>query len=261
MNAWLGQFATGGGGVSLIAFACMFGAAVLTVIAHPHLPERSRNSATHEVVKLATSMIVVMTSVVLGLLASAMSSGFSAVDQDVRKLATGLILTDRALREYGPDAGPARAVLARYTRQALVGTWPPDGGAGVVEDRSAGALLDDTELAILALQPADPEQRALAVNAEARLRGVLDQRWTLIAELQGTVSIPLMAVVIAWLTLVFASLGYNAPRNRVVLATLLLSAASMAAAIFLIVELAGPFDGLLKVSGAPMQRALETLQR
>ena len=257
----MSSLAFGGGGVALIALACLFGAAMLSLYIHPRLPERSRNPETHEVVELATSMIVVMTSVVLGLLASAMSTAFGTVNQNVQRFATQLILTDRALREYGPDAGPARAALARYTARALDGTWPPDGRAGIVEDPEAGILLNVAERAVLTLQPTDPTHRALASNAEARLRSVLDQRWTLIAEAQGKVSAPLLIVVIVWLTLIFASLGYNAPRNQVVVVTLLLSAVSMAAAIFLIVELDGPFDGLLKISGAPVERALNYMVR
>ncbi len=253
-------FVSGGGGLATIAFIGQFGAGMLMLWLHPRLPVRIRAGDTHEVVKLATSMIVVMASVVLGLLASSLSSNFQGVEGDLRKFATELILTDRALREYGPDAAHARALLLGYAEQALHGTWPANGGAGVVADPSAALLLDDTERAILSLRPADTAQRALSTQAEARLTSVVNQRWTLIGEAQGTVSAPLMVVVILWMTLAFASLGYNAPRNRVVIATMLLAAASMSAAIFIIMELNGPFDGLLKVSPRPVQEAVATLQ-
>ncbi len=258
--AWLRDFANGGGGVALIALVCLFGAGLISLYLHPRLSERSRNAPTHEVVKLATSMLVVMVSVVLGLLASSMSASFNATSADVRRFATDLILTDHALRQYGPDAAAARERLTAYTARALDGTWPADGGSGIVNDPAAAGLLDDTETAILALHPSGPAQQWLAASAEARLRSVLDMRWTLIAEAETSVSAPLVGVIILWLTLVFASFGYNAPRNRVVVATLLLGAASMAAAIFLIVELGGVFDGLLKVSSAPVLRALDYMR-
>lgn len=253
-------FVSGGSGLATIAFLSQFGAGILMLWLHPRLPVRIRAADTHEVVKLATSMIVVMASVVLGLLASSLSSNFSGVESDLRKFSTELILTNRALREYGPDASHARTLLLRYAEQALHGTWPGNGTPGVVADPVAALLLDDAEQAILSLHPADTAQRALARQAEARLTSVVNQRWTLIGEAQGIVSAPLMVVVILWMTLAFASLGYNAPRNRVVVGTMLLAAASMAAAIFIIMELNGPFDGFLKVSPHPVQEAVAALR-
>jgi hypothetical protein len=61
--------------------------------------------------------------------------------------------------------------------------------------------------------------------------------------------------------LCFASFGYNAPRNPVVAVVLFLSAASIAGAIFLIVDLDTPFDGWVRISGAPVELALQHLRQ
>jgi hypothetical protein len=67
--------------------------------------------------------------------------------------------------------------------------------------------------------------------------------------------------LIGWLTVLFVSFGLFAPRNATVLSVLLVCACSMAAAVFLILELNRPLDGFIKVSSAPLRNALEYLGR
>jgi hypothetical protein len=64
-----------------------------------------------------------------------------------------------------------------------------------------------------------------------------------------------------WLGLVFASFGYNAPRNRMMVIILLVRAASIASAIFLIMEIDRPVTGLMTVSSEPIQHALSVMRR
>ena len=63
-------------------------------------------------------------------------------------------------------------------------------------------------------------------------------------------------VLIAWITLIFLSFGYNAPRNATAGVALFLGAAALAACIFLIIEMDSPFEGLIRVSSTPMRDAL-----
>jgi len=58
-----------------------------------------------------------------------------------------------------------------------------------------------------------------------------------------------------------SSVGLFAPPNATVIATLFLCALSVSGAIFLILELDRPFEGLIKLSSEPLERALEMLGR
>ena len=58
--------------------------------------------------------------------------------------------------------------------------------------------------------------------------------------------------------ILFISFGLFAPPNRTVIATLIVCALSVSDAIFLILELAGPFDGLIQISSAPLRNAFDT---
>jgi hypothetical protein len=66
-------------------------------------------------------------------------------------------------------------------------------------------------------------------------------------------------MVIFWLSMTFASFGLSAPRNATVATVFLIAAFSVAAAVFLILELDGPFDGLIKISPAPIQYVMRNL--
>jgi nitric oxide reductase large subunit len=71
--------------------------------------------------------------------------------------------------------------------------------------------------------------------------------------------VPFLVVIVFWLTIIFVSFGLFAPRNAVVVAVLFVCALSVAAAIFLLVEMDQPFQGLMKISSAPLRFTLSHL--
>ena len=57
----------------------------------------------------------------------------------------------------------------------------------------------------------------------------------------------------------FISFGLFAPHNGTVLAVLLICALSISSAIFLVLEMNRPLDGFIKVSSAPLRKAVELI--
>ncbi len=239
----------------------LFAAAMISLYFHHLLPEPALGKETGDVLKLGVGMIVAMSTLVLGLLTASSKSTFDTVNTDVRKFATELLLMDRTFREYGPDAAQARADLLRYTERALDGTWPDAGQKPVVADNAAEGMLDRVSADVYAFHPSDEQQRALAASATSQIEAIVQQRWTLIEEATGSVSPIMVGVLFVWLGLTFASFGYNAPRNRVVVATFLLCAVSIGGAMFLILEMDGPFDGLISISPEPVTTALHHMRQ
>jgi hypothetical protein len=66
-------------------------------------------------------------------------------------------------------------------------------------------------------------------------------------------------VLVFWLAIIFASFGLFAPRNAAVTGVFLVSALSVSGAIFLILELDRSFEGMIRVSSAPLRQALGCL--
>jgi hypothetical protein len=69
----------------------------------------------------------------------------------------------------------------------------------------------------------------------------------------------MLMILVLWLTIIFVSFGLFAPRNATVLVTLFVSALSVSCAIFLILEMYKPFYGVIRISGAPLDAALQHL--
>jgi hypothetical protein len=68
-------------------------------------------------------------------------------------------------------------------------------------------------------------------------------------------------MLVAWLALIFASFGFRAPKNAITATTLMVSAALIAGAIYLILDMDVAFSGPIQISPAPLERALAELQR
>ena len=68
-------------------------------------------------------------------------------------------------------------------------------------------------------------------------------------------------VLVFWLTILFGSFGLLAPRNATVIAILCLSALSVSGALFLILELDQPFQGLIQIPSTSLRNALAQLGR
>ena len=72
---------------------------------------------------------------------------------------------------------------------------------------------------------------------------------------------PFLVVLMFWFIAIFASFGLFAPTNGSVIIAMLVSALSVAAAIYLIVEMDQPYGGLIKLSSSPVLTALDQIGR
>jgi hypothetical protein len=109
------------------------------------------------------------------------------------------------------------------------------------------------------LTPRDESQRLLRARALEMAENLLKDRWLVAAAGGTSVPLPFLVILLFWLTVTFASFGLLAPRNSTVLVVLLTCALSVSSAIFLVLEMDGPFDGVLKVSAGPLRYAHERL--
>jgi hypothetical protein len=80
-----------------------------------------------------------------------------------------------------------------------------------------------------------------------------------LSERESSVSTPMLFIVISWFAIIFVSLSLFAPPNLTVVIALMLAVFSVSGAIFLILELDQPFDGIIQISSAPMRNALQHL--
>ena len=244
--------------VGAAIFACLAGASLVSLMVHERFPAHHRQDDTGAVVRLAANLFVVMSSLVLSLMINSAKNTFEAIDGNVHAFASDLILLDRTLRRYGPEADSARQSLTAYV-QRVVDTSAADSDTTVVPNRLSELLLNQVGDILAGLTPTDAKQTAAQQAATQQLQKVIEQRWILAEQSEGAIPTPLVALLVAWLTLIFASFGFRAPHNATIVWTCLISGALVAAAIYLIIDMDTPFSGPIQVSPAPLQRALAAL--
>jgi hypothetical protein len=248
-------------GLALAAttFAFAFGFALLGSYLRDRLPAAHLSKESQDVVRLGMGLVATMTALLLGLVTAAARTSYDAQDNALKTGAVNILTLDRHLARYGKDTSDIRLSLRAAVEFRLASTWPDDGSRQFGSAMSTTSV-EDIQNRLLLLTPETESQRFLKTEALKLSEEVLKIRWRL---LEAGSSIPrgFLAVVIFWLSVTFASFGLYAPRNATVLSVLLVAALSVALALFLIVELDGPFDGVIRVSPQPLQFTLDHLTR
>ena len=114
---------------------------------------------------------------------------------------------------------------------------------------------------ILALTPTTDPQRWLQSQALQLASSLQQSRWLVIERQGSAAGQPFSIVLTCWLVLIFISFGLFAPRHATGIVTMFACSLSVAAAIFLILELEHPYQGFLKVSPEPLQFALTQINK
>lgn len=241
---------------SALVVACIFAGGIIGLSLNRVLRPSHLTKETQEVVRLGIGMISVLSSLVLGLLIATAKSSYDTTDGAVRNYAAELALLNETLRDYGGDASKPRDLLRQYTERLRDDIWPPDSAPPHLNDDEAGALMEHVREQVRALQPADDGQKWLRDQALTINENLLRDRWLLIGEQGRNVSPVMLGVLVSWITLIFLSFGINAPRNAMVATSFLICSAAIGGAIFLILEMDRPLQGVLQISSWPLRNAL-----
>ena len=243
--------------VSAIVFACVFGGAVFGTVFRGALPEHHLSADSKDVVRLGMGLVATMAALVLGLLVSSAKSTYDTQSSEVTEMSAKVVFLDRMLAHYGPEAKEARDALRAAVAGSVDRIWPKERRRTSDASPSVGAetLLDKIQM----LAPKDDAQRWLQSQALSVAIGLGQTRWLLYEQAASSVSKPMIAILVFWLTTIFISFGLFAPRNGTVITALFASGLSVAGAIFLILEMYSPFSGLIKISSAPLRFALAHL--
>jgi hypothetical protein len=240
--------------IAAVTFVLLVGASLGCLIWHVRLSPEQLQEDTNTTVRLVANVFVVIASLVLGLMLNSAKNTFQAVDDGVHAYATDLILLDKTVRSLGSIGDETHQGLIAYLERAL------SASPGVDADRQAEILLEEVGNRLRAIRITDDQQTSLWDEARQLYRDVLDRRWLIVGQSGGTIPMPLVVVVIAWLVLIFASFGYRSPRNTVIIATIIVAALLISASLGLILDMDNPSSGLIQVSDEPLRRVLEQIR-
>lgn len=245
--------------IALAIFGCLLSASLVMMHWYPKLAARHRDEDTNTVVRLVANIFVVMTSLVFGLMINSAKNTFESIDASVHAYATSLIIFDRSLRAYGEATQDTQARLETYLEQAIAN---PYRGDEALQHRTSPAThyLDAIGKSLVSIKPPDRFHETLLQDIRQQYHSLVEQRWKIVEQSEGSIPGPLIAMLVAWMTLIFASFGYRAPRNPMVIGMFSVSSLLIAASVYLVLDMNVPFHGPIQISDQPLRRALAEMQ-
>ncbi len=243
---------------SVIVFGCTFGSLLFGLFLRARLPDRDFIDKPPEVVKLGLALISLVAALLLSLQLSSAKASFDALSDELNQISGNVMLLDRTLARYGPEAQPLREMIKVTAGRALEGLWPsePKSHADVtVHLLPEMAVYDGFQT----LSPKTETQQLLKTHAIETAFTISRKRFLIVAQQSKTVNFPMMVLLIFWLTIVFVSYGIFAPRKSGATVFLCVFAAALSGAVFLLFELYTPFSGVLRISDAALRTAIAQL--
>jgi hypothetical protein len=248
--------------VALLVFGCSFGAALLGLVLRARLPTHHLDGESRDGVKLVMGLVATTAALVLGLLVSSAQDVYNTQRQELRLFAAGVLVLDRVLRHYGPGADEARRLLREAVAAEGGLVWKADGGvrpANLGPQPGRRSLLEAFHDRLQALAPTTDAQRLDLAQAIEVGAAVVRTRMLMLEQAGSSLPLPFLAVLASWLSTLFLGFGSVARPNATAAAAMLIGAASVSGALFLVLELERPYDGLVRLSDEPLRAALAAL--
>jgi hypothetical protein len=239
-----------------LVFACLFGAGLLGVRLRAMLPENHLNPDTKDAVKVGMGLVATMAALVLGLLVASTKGAYDTQKSEVTQMAAKIVFLDRVLANYGSESAESRDLLRRSVGSAINHMWPDKKSSQTAQLDPSVSSGEAFFNSIQKLSPQNDVQRSLKSQAAQIATDLGQMRWLLFEQTETSISVTMLIVLISWLAIIFMSAGLFAPPNATVIIALMLAALSVCGAIFLILELDMPFDGVIQISQKPMYNAL-----
>jgi hypothetical protein len=247
-------------GLSAIAFACIFGAALLGAYFRTALPAHHLNADSKDAIRLSMGVIGTMAALVLGLLIASAKSSFDAKTNQIRQLTIDIIVVDQLFAQYGPETRALRELLRQGTKSMADKIWSERDLATATTTAFAMSAEADAFLRrVEELSPQTEVQRSIRARAMTTITELAQTRLSLYAQAGNAIPLPFLVLLVFWLAMIFASFSLFVAPNPIVVGAFFVCALSASGALFLIFELDKPFTGLMSISDAPLRHALAPL--
>jgi hypothetical protein len=244
--------------LSCLTFVLTLGGILLGSLLRRVLPKHHLSKDSQDVVRLGVGLIATLAALLLGLLIAAAKSSFDTQSTQVTQITADIVLLDRLLAQYGPEARPIRQQMRSVIGPFADQLWR-EKRASAATPFEANASAEQVYLAVQALSPQNDLQRSLQTRAAQISNDLAQTRLLLFAESGNVIPAPFLTILVLWLVIIFASFSLFSALNATVFTCLSLFALSASCAIFLILELGQPFSGLMTISSEPLRHALGPL--
>ncbi|MFO1408025.1 MAG: hypothetical protein U1F08_10885 [Steroidobacteraceae bacterium] len=239
--------------IAALSLLAMSAAAGLGMLLRKVLPDHHKDDKSLDAVIRAIGLVVTLTALVLGFFVNSAKSYYDGLSGDLRELGADLGAVDRTLERYGPVAAPLRDELRVCGGIAVRIMWP-DHATGLPDARKTPRqCLEDLQDGMHALPADDPRQQRLRDQA-IQVAATIERQSLLLGEMSTShMQMPLLVVLVAWLSTIYLGFGLVWPRSGTAIVSLALSATVCAGAILMILELYAPLSGLISIDPAVIE--------
>jgi len=240
--------------------AILFGAAGgMWLRKHPSVA--ALDTGSKELIRLSAGFLATLAALVIGLMIASAKNFYDSQSTNIRQLGANAVLADQMLGKYGAEAKQARALLREGTPQTIARIWQENrghvGGSTFVVSETGERFYN----AIEALKPVTDEQRSLKSRLGQITGDLARTRLLVFTQSDNAIPVPFFIVLVFWLMAIFASFCLFAEAEAIVIASVLVFALSVSSALFLIVDLSHPFEGLMQISDHHLRVVLPELDK
>lgn len=239
----------------------MFGGALFGMFLGKVLPTQHLSADSRDVIRVTMAMLATLSALVLGLLTGAAINSLAEKDKELQHAGIQFIMLDRTLASYGAETEEARNLLKQTLARRIGEIWPGEGRTVSLDALGAGSGIEAVRDRLFSLTSVTERQGWLRARALEITNSIAQSRWTTVEQIGSRFPWGFFIVVVGWLIILFASFGLFAPRNGSVIAALGIAAFGLAGAIFMILEVDQPYDGMVRIPSTPLSIALDQLGR
>ena len=244
---------------SFVATIFIFSSSVLGLIIQKFVPKEHLSDQSKDTLKASRGVIIGVAALTLGLLISASKTSYDSKTDEIRLQAAKIVTLNRILNDYGPEASRVRTSVHTYIEEQISHVDRIFSFGASIDEVLKSSKIISLRSIISTLSPKTPDQQFLKTSALGLSNEIEELRWRVYEELGSHLQWPMFYVLVFWLMCIFFSLGIVAPYNFSVVSGLFLAALSMGGAIYLLLELDRPYQGLITISSEPLRVALKVL--
>lgn len=246
--------------IALIVGALVALCGVAGLLVQLRLPEHHTSERSRDIIGGVVGLLTLLLALVLGLLIWTAYGVFNTQQSELQTIAARALEFDLEMRQYGPEGDRARDLLRLDLVWAHEQFWGDDDSRAAAYDASyknMGSIMNFFE----SLQPKTEAQKQLLADARRNYAFIGENRILMSMQTSTPVSWPLIYTVTAWSCLLFFGMGLLSRLNPTTLVMMFLAAASIASAIFLILEFNKPYTSTIRVSPTALEQAILELDK
>ncbi|MBV9908270.1 MAG: hypothetical protein JOY52_11990 [Hyphomicrobiales bacterium] len=240
----------------------IFAAGVIGLILQRLLPDTSTTGGPRDMIGAVVGLLTLLSALVMGLLIWTAYGVYSGQNLAIQTLAAKVLQYDLALADYGPEAKDLRLQVRQALASTIEQVWRADESDNEFAAHNFAAAiksLRNRDEALDKLTPTTDQQKTALAAAKAMDDSIGQSRLQMSFALTNAVSYPLILIVVGWAAILFCGFGLMSKGHTMSVVCVLVDAVAVASAVYLILDLSGPYSGVFRASPEPLEQVLAVM--